>query len=292
MSTTAASPRRISFSSGGLTLAADRRDPAVESQGTVLLLHGGGQTRHSWDRSAADLRGLGLTIYTMDLRGHGESDWDPDGRYDIGTMADDILVACAAIADGDPRRRPVVVGASMGGLASLFAVSKEPDSCRALVLVDIALRVEPEGSQRIRTFMQAKPEGFGSLEEAAEAVAAYNPDRTRPVRPEGLRKNLRQAEDGRWHWHWDPLILEQKHDSVDRRHPIRVALREAAERVAVPTLLVRGLQSDVVSDASLEEARSTLPDATVAEVTDAGHMVAGDDNETFLGAIRSFLEKL
>jgi pimeloyl-ACP methyl ester carboxylesterase len=292
MSTTAASPRRISFASGGLTLAADRWDPAGASQGTVLLLHGGGQTRHSWDRSAADLRGLGWTVFTMDLRGHGESDWDPDGSYSIITMGDDILAAATEIAAGEPGRRPVVVGASMGGLASLFAVSKDPDSCRALVLVDIALRVEPEGSRRIRSFMQQKPEGFESLEEAAEAVAAYNPARTRPVRPDGLRKNLRQAEDGRWHWHWDPLILQQTHDSEDRGHPMRVALREAAERITVPTLLVRGLQSDVVSDASLEEARSTLPKATVAEVTDAGHMVAGDDNETFLEAIRSFLEKL
>jgi pimeloyl-ACP methyl ester carboxylesterase len=292
MSTTAASPHRISFASQGLTLAADRWDPPGETQGAVLLLHGGGQTRHAWDRSAADLRDLGWTVYTMDLRGHGESDWDPDGRYSIVTMGDDILVVAAEIAGGDPRLRPVVVGASMGGLASLLAVGKDPDSCRALVLVDIALRVEPEGSRRIRSFMQQKPEGFESLEEAAEAVAAYNPERTRPVRPEGLRKNLRQAEDGRWHWHWDPLILRQTHDSEDREHPMRVALREAAGRITVPTLIVRGLQSDVVSDASLEEARSTLPEASIAEVSDAGHMVAGDDNETFLEAIRSFLEKL
>jgi pimeloyl-ACP methyl ester carboxylesterase len=287
-----ATPQRVEFASQGLTLAADRWDPPGGSKGTVLLLHGGGQTRHSWDRSAGDLAELGWTVYTQDLRGHGESDWDPDGRYDIGTMAEDILVVNAEIADGDPARRPVLVGASMGGLASLLAVGKDPACCRALVLVDIALRVEPAGSRRIRSFMQQKPEGFESLEEAAEAVAAYNPERTRPVRPEGLRKNLRQADDGRWHWHWDPLILNQSHDSEDREHPIRVALREAAERITVPTLLVRGLQSDVVSDASLEEARETLPAATVAEVSDAGHMVAGDDNETFLSAIRTFLEKL
>jgi pimeloyl-ACP methyl ester carboxylesterase len=288
-----ATPHRISFASQGLTLAADRWDPPGPSHGTVLLLHGGGQTRHSWDRSAADLATeLGWTVYTNDLRGHGESDWDPGGRYDIGTMADDILTVAAEIEGGEEARRPVLVGASMGGLASLLAVGKDPDCCRALVLVDIALRVEPEGSARIRSFMQGKPEGFESLEEAAEAVAAYNPARTRPVRPEGLRKNLRQADDGRWHWHWDPLILEQRHDTVDREHPIRVALRESAARITVPTLLVRGLQSDVVSDASLEEARTTLPDATVAEVSDAGHMVAGDDNETFLDAIRAFLAKL
>jgi pimeloyl-ACP methyl ester carboxylesterase len=285
-------PRRISFASHGLTLAADRWDPPGASKGTVLLLHGGGQTRHSWDRTAADLAGLGWTVFTKDLRGHGESDWDPDGQYSIETMADDILVASAEIAGGDSLLRPVLVGASMGGLASLLAAGKDPECCRALVLVDIALRVEPEGSRRVRSFMQQKPEGFESLEEAAEAVAAYNPERSRPVRLDGLRKNLRRAEDGRWHWHWDPLILGQSHDSEDREHPIRVKLREAAGRITVPALLVRGLQSDVVSDESLEEARSILPNATVVEVSDAGHMVAGDDNETFLEAIRSFLEGL
>ena len=286
---TTATPRRISFASQGLTLAADRWDPPGPSRGTVLLLHGGGQTRHSWDRSAADLAELGWTVYTNDLRGHGESDWDADGRYDIGTMADDILLVAAEIAGGDPGRRPVLVGASMGGLASLLAVGKDPACCRALVLVDIALRVEPEGSRRIRSFMQQKPEGFESLEEAAEAVAAYNPERTRPVRPEGLRKNLRQADDGRWHWHWDPLILRQSHDSVDREHPIRVALREAAGRITVPTLLVRGLQSDVVSDAGIAGTRQLIPHAEIVEIPGAGHMVAGDDNDVFSTRLESFL---
>lgn len=288
----AASPKRISFSSQGLELAADRWAPEGESRGTVLLLHGGGQTRHSWDRSARDLRGLGWTVVTMDLRGHGESDWDPDGRYAIEFMADDIVAVSAELEAAGPNGRPVIVGASMGGLASLIAVGRDPECSRALVLVDIALRVEPAGSQRVRGFMQERPEGFESLEEAAEAVAAYNPTRTRPVRPEGLRKNLRLTEEGRWRWHWDPQILDQSHDSEDREHPARVKIRAAAEAVVVPTLLIRGMQSDVVSDEGLEEARSILPGANVAEVSDAGHMIAGDDNGTFLEAIEDFLETL
>ncbi|MBS1886059.1 MAG: alpha/beta hydrolase [Actinobacteria bacterium] len=285
-------PQRISFDSHGLELAADRWEPEGESDGTVLLLHGGGQTRHSWDRSAGDLHGLGWTVVTMDLRGHGESEWDAEGRYSVDWMAEDILIVCGELEAEAPGVPPVLVGASMGGLAALLAVGRRSEPCRALVLVDIALRVEPEGSRRIRSFMMQKPEGFESLEEAAAAIAAYNPNRTRPVRPEGLRKNLRLTDEGRWRWHWDPEILNQSHDTEDPEHPIRVRLREAARTVTVPTLLVRGLQSDVVSDEGLAEACSILPEATVVDVSEAGHMIAGDDNETFLDAIRAFLERL
>lgn len=284
-------PERRTFTGhAGVRLAADhwRAEPEL---GTVLLLHGGGQTRHSWDGAAADLQRLGWSAITLDLRGHGESEWSPDRRYSIDDQGADF-VAVAAEVEREGGGGPVLVGASMGGLASLMAVSREPGRFRGLVLVDIALRTEPEGVARIRAFMTDRPEGYESLEEAAAAVAAYNPGRSRPVRPEGLRKNMRLTEAGRWRWHWDPEILKQEHDSTDPRHPLRVQLREGAERATMPTLLVRGLRSDVVSAEGIEEAKALLPNASVAEVTDAGHMIAGDDNSTFLEAIADFLAGL
>lgn len=285
-------PERRSFlGTGGVRLAADRWPAVGAERGTVLLLHGGGQTRHSWDAAAADLAKLGWTAVTLDLRGHGESEWDPERRYSIDVQGADFVAVAAAI-EREGGGRPVLIGASMGGLASLMAVGEAPERFRGLVLVDIALRTEPEGVARIRAFMTEKPEGYESLEEAAAAVAAYNPARSRPVRPEGLRKNMRMTEAGRWRWHWDPEILNQEHDSTDPQHPLRRQLREGAERARLPTLLVRGLRSDVVSAEGIEEAKALLPNASVAEVSDAAHMIAGDDNSTFLEAIGEFLEGL
>lgn len=285
-------PERIAVESGGLCLTGDRWSASGPERGTLLLLHGGGQTRHSWDRSAADLQRNGWTAVAVDLRGHGESDWDTDGDYSIETIGADTVTTCRALScASDPAMRPVLVGASMGGMAALLATRQDPECCRALVLVDIALRVEPEGRERVRAFMAQKPEGFESLEEAARAVAAYT-KRPRPANLDTLARNLRRTDEGRWRWHWDPRLLDQGHDSEDPMHPTRVRLREAAAALRVPVLLVRGLHSDVLSEEGLEEARRLLPQAQVARVSEAGHMIAGDDNATFLHAIRDFLESL
>src|SRR5205085_10912095 len=101
---------------------------------------------------------------------------------------------------------------------SLVAVAEAPEQAavaRALVLVDVAHQVELEGRNRIGTFMTGAPDGFASLEEAADAIAAYNPHRPRPTDLSGLAKNLRQREDGRWVWHWDPRFVRGKFGSPD-----------------------------------------------------------------------------
>jgi pimeloyl-ACP methyl ester carboxylesterase len=125
------------------------------------------------------------------------------------------------------------------------------------------------------------------LEEVADAVGAYNPQRKRPANLDGLRKNVRQGEDGRWRWHWDPAYIEVDGERRTRLDPSR--LGPAAERIEIPTLLVRGLKSDVVSDAGLADMRRRIPQAQVAEVGGAGHMVAGDDNDVFAAALDGFL---
>jgi pimeloyl-ACP methyl ester carboxylesterase len=154
----------------------------------VLLLHGGGQTRHSWHRTARSLAGQGWSAVALDARGHGDSQWAPDRDYSIDALVADLAAVVTELGE-----RPVLVGASMGGMTALVGQGERGDLARALVLVDIVPRIEPEGAKRIMDFMTARPDGFGSLEEVADAVRAYNPHRARPVSPEGLRKNVRLA---------------------------------------------------------------------------------------------------
>src|ERR1700674_258493 len=87
----------------------------------------------------------GFRAIAFDARGHGDSDWAPDGRYDQDCMVADLQ--CVIAASGDPR--PVLVGASMGGNTSLVAVGEGHVDAKALVLVDVAPRVETEGVKRI-----------------------------------------------------------------------------------------------------------------------------------------------
>jgi len=267
----------------GVTLVADVGGPPDAP--TVILSHGGGQTRHSWAKAAQELAARGYQVINVDMRGHGESDWAPDGLYTLEAGARDLRTIITAA------NRPVaLVGASMGGILSFYTIgSSETPIVDALVLVDIVLRPALEGRNRIQTFMRANPGGFATIEEAADAVAAYNPSRPRPNDPSGLMRNLRLRDDGRLYWHWDPRLLDAK-PGVEP--PERVdALVGVARNVIVPTLLVRGGHSDVVDEEGIEEMKQLVPQTEVLEVGGAGHMVAGDRNDAFNQGVIDFLER-
>jgi pimeloyl-ACP methyl ester carboxylesterase len=257
----------------------------AEEAWPVLLMHGGGQTRHAWGTTARVLADHGWQAVSMDLRGHGDSEWALNGDYSFSAYAAD----CVAVSD-QLGRPPVLVGASLGGVAAMLAEggSDRTVSC-GLVVVDITHRSNPEGIQRIRDFMASGLDGFATLDDAAEAIAAYTPNRRRGTNPAGLMKVLRQRPNGRWYWHWDPQFLE--HGRTEVPHEDFQALFEAALRgIHVPTLLVRGLLSDVVTEEGVQEFLEQIPGARLVDVGGAAHMVAGDQNDVFSNAVVEFLE--
>lgn len=280
----ATEPVTFEFESAGMRLVGDRW-PATPSLGVVVLQHGGGQTRHSWADTGDRLATSGWTAIAYDARGHGESDWHPSGIYDLdGFIAD--LLALVATLDAPP----VLVGASLGGMTSLVGAAEHPGSARALVLVDVVAQMEPVGVARIRDFLTAHHDGFATLDEVADAIVAYNPVRRRPRNLDGLRKNVRQHPDGRWYWHWDPALIDIDDEPSRKMDPAR--RRAAAANASVPTLLVRGAQSDVVSEAGLDDMLALMPHAETVEIPAAAHMVAGDDNDVFATGLASFLARL
>jgi non-heme chloroperoxidase len=267
----------------GVMLAADAYGP--DDGAPVVLFHGGGQTRHAWGGTARLLGDKGWRATTVDLRGHGDSDWSPDGEYDLDVFAADVTAVARAQS-----RRPALIGASLGGIASLAALAVAPEIATALVLVDVAPRMEPDGIQRISDFMTGNPDGFASLDEVADAIAAYNPHRPRPKDLSGLKKNVRLGDDGRWRWHWDPRFLGGPAPDEPRSVRNEERLDAAARSLTLPTLLVRGKASDVLSVEGARHLQSLVPHAELVDVAGAGHMVAGDRNDAFNGAVVSFLE--
>lgn len=250
---------------------------------TVILGHGGGQTRHSWDKAEHQLAKAGYFAINYDLRGHGDSDWSPDGDYTITTRTHDLMQVTAC--GSEPF---ALVGASLGGLTALMAacMGLEP---AALVLVDIVPKMSQAGVAKIRGFMMANPDGFGSLEEAADAISAYYPDRPRPKDLSGLNKNLRQHGDGRYRWHWDPRMMSD--GRADPKHMLDM-LDAADWTDRLPTLLVRGMKSDIVDDEGVADLRRRIPHLEVANIGGAGHMVAGDRNDEFNAAVIDFLTRV
>ena len=266
-----------------VSLAIETRGPAGAP--AVLFAHGFGQSRHAWVRAAESLAEHGWRTITFDARGHGDSSRVKDGRYELEQFVDDLRVVARSL-----EAPPVLVGASMGGLLGLVAAGEtHPAPFRALVLVDITPRWEAAGVERMLGFMRANPQGFASLDEAAAEVAAYLPQRRQRKDRYELAQLLRRGGDGRLRWHWDPAML----DTVARegeRHQQR--LLNAARNIDVPTLLVSGGRSDIVSRDTVAEFLDAVPHATHVQIPHATHTLAGDDNVSFAAAIEPFLESL
>ncbi|MEY2406937.1 MAG: hypothetical protein QOG39_1853 [Acidimicrobiaceae bacterium] len=273
----------------GVALAADVYGD--EGAPPVVLLHGGGQTRHAWGTTALVLAEKGWRAYTVDLRGHGDSEWVADGDYSLDGFAKDVV----ALATGFDQL-PALVVASLGGIASLTAIAEAPSPiATALVLVDVAPRIEASGVARIGEFMTEHIDGFASLDEVAGAVAAYNPHRPRPKDLSGLRKNVRLRDDGRWYWHWDPRFVGGRFGSTDETRSSMTEpgrLMAAARALTIPTLLVRGRMSDLLSEEGARELLELVPHARLVDVAGAGHMVAGDRNDLFNDAVVAFLDEV
>ena len=282
-----AGPQSVQFRGDGLSLAGDEWNrpaesaPADDGAPTILMLHGGGQNRFSWKQTGQVLADCGFHVVALDARGHGDSDRAPAGQYAIHALARDVAEVLDQIG-----RPVVIIGASMGGMTGMIAAHRAgPQTVTKLVLVDVVPRYEHDGTARIRDFMTSHVHGFDTLEQAADAVAAYLPHRRRPRNLDGLKKNLRHR-DGRWHWHWDPAFVTSAGDDpfvdADELERLTAALQ-------IPILLIRGKLSDVVSPEGVEQFLAAVPHAEFVELSDAGHTAAGDDNDAFSDAVVAFV---
>jgi pimeloyl-ACP methyl ester carboxylesterase len=274
------------FHSDGLALAVS--EYGVAGSPTVVFAHGFGQTRLAWSATAQALAARGMHAVTFDARGHGDSERLASGDYHMAQFVGDLAALSASLAHGDVR--PVLVGASMGGLLGLLlAGTVAPPPFAALVLVDITPRWETAGVERILGFMRAHPDGFASYDEAADIIGAYLPQRRERKSEASLKPLLREGADGRLRWHWDPAMLDAVAAETARHQP---ALFAAAANVQVPVLLVSGGRSDVVSKDTVAEFMHLVPHATHVDLPQATHMVAGDANDAFTLAIAGFIAGL
>jgi pimeloyl-ACP methyl ester carboxylesterase len=247
----------------------------------LVLIHGGAQNAHTWDTVAL---ALGRPLVAFDLPGHGHSSHRADHAYWPADNAAAIEVAMRELA---PDAR-VVVGMSLGGLTSLALTDRAPDLVRKLVLVDVTPGVNREKSTAIANFIDG-PEYFTSFDEILERTVLFNPTRSESSLRRGILHNAVEDDDGRWRWRYDLPRRGSGEGESGSIMPGLDELWEAAGRVKVPFLLVRGSTSPVVDDEDVAELTRRNPDARVIVVEGAGHSIQGDKPIELADILRTLL---
>lgn len=249
----------------------------------LVCLHGVTQTAHSWDEVAAALA-ADWHVVCLDQRGHGDSDWAPDGDYSRETQAADIAAVTAALG----LDRFLLAGMSMGGINAITLAARHPGRVRGLVIVDVSPDIERQGVENIRQFVEA-PDELDSFEAFVERAHRFNPRRSLENIRSRLAHNLRQLPDGRWTWKYDRRLRTAGHGFDPA---LLAGLWDDVRGLRCPTLIVRGAESDILSAEGARRLQAAIPGSELAVIPGAGHSVMGDNPEAFVAAVRPFLARL
>jgi pimeloyl-ACP methyl ester carboxylesterase len=249
----------------------------------IVCLHGITQTAHSWDEVAAGLA-ADYRVISIDQRGHGDSDWAPDGDYTRHTQAADLEAIRLALG----LEEFVLAGMSMGGINAITYTAQHPEHVRALIVVDVSPEIEARGVEHIRQFIQQE-DVLPDFEDFVARAHAFNPRRSLDNIRSRLRYNLKQLPDGRWTWKYDPYLR-----SPDRafRTSLLAGLWEDVRKIRCPTLIVKGAESDILSPAAAQKLQAAIPKSELVTIPGAGHSVMGDNPEAFVAATQAFLARL
>jgi pimeloyl-ACP methyl ester carboxylesterase len=245
----------------------------------LVLLHGLSGHARSWDHFAAAMTDR-YRVLALDQRGHGESGWASAEAYGTVDMADDLVAFVAAMGLADF----TLLGLSMGGAVTIEYAGRRPAQLGACVIVDIGPQIVTTGIQRIRGSLAAT-DVFASKDEAFGAARAAN-----SVPPEGhhrerVENNLMRTEDGRWTFRFDRAFRRGMLRTRDE-----AGAWDSCAAIAVPTLVMRGADSDILSPEIAGRMIETIPGAKFVEVPAAGHAIPLDNPDGFLAAAREFLK--
>lgn len=250
----------------------------------MLLLHGYAQTCHSWDFVSLALCNR-FRVLSLDQRGHGDTDWTPDGDYSPEGYWTDLN----AVAEELDLRDFILMGLSMGGRNAISYAANNSGRVKALVVVDSAPMMEKAGSERMQRFVQGDDE-LDSVDAFVNRVQQYNPLRPAEQIRGSIMHNLKQLPNGNWTWKYDKVLR-----SPNRKPPSKdytALLWEQIDKLDLPTLVVRGEQSDMIALDTADELHRRIKGSSMATVERAGHLVMGDNPSGFESAVMEFVNGL
>ena len=253
------------------------QDYGASGKPPILCVHGGGANAHWYDFVAHGFN-ADYHVRAIDLRGHGDSAWDPSSKYNYARHAADIH----ALTEKLDLRDFVLIGHSMGGMISCVYAATYPGRARALIVVDSNLVMTQE---RIASFQAVADRPAREYDTPEAFIANY---RVRPggttARPEAVRyiaqHSGRRFDDARW-----------RH-KVDRRTYADRELFDSLalwDRIKIPALLMKAARSQRMALDAVADIQSRAPHVTMTLVPDADHHITLDNPAGFIRAARDFL---
>jgi len=252
------------------------------SNPSILMLHGNSQQSHSWDFVSLALSEQ-FHLIVLDQRGHGDSDWAGDGDYSIEAQQKDIDGFVQAVGlDGF-----TLMGHSMGGRNSYVWASRHLGALKALIIVDTGPQTQRTGSNRIQQFKEL-PDELDSFDDFVQRVQEYT-GRTQEQVLGALKYSIRQRSDGKWTWKYDKIMR-----TPGARPPgwTSEQLWDCVGKIDCPTLVLRGDRSDIFADETMQRMEQVIPDCTTVTISNAGHLVQGDNPAEFLVEVGKFLGRV
>ena len=252
------------------------------SKPLIVMLHGGSQQAHSWDFVSLPLS-EDYHILALDQRGHGDSAWASDGDYSTEGHQTDIDAFVSDLGLNGFH----LIGHSMGGRNSYVWASRNSEKLSSLTIVDTGPEAQHRGRNRIQNFREL-PDELDSFEDFASRVQEYT-GRTREQTLGALKYSIREREDGKWTWKYDKLLRTPGHQTPQLSTE---QLWEAVAKINCPTLVVRGGDSDIFANETMEKMSEVIPNCSTVTVPNAGHLVAGDNPTDFLAAVSNFYKEI
>jgi pimeloyl-ACP methyl ester carboxylesterase len=247
----------------------------------VIALHGITGHARTWDDEAR-LLARRLRVLALDQRGHGDSDPAPDGDYADDALLGDLFAFVEALG----LRRFSLLALSLGGRVAINFAGRHPDRVERLVVVDIGPEIAPAGRARVGALMAGAPERFESVEDVVAHMRANSPRYTDAMLRHRARHAVRPLPDGGFTWKYDRALRDAIRQG---RMRAPADLWPQWRAITCPTLLVRGAESDVLSEDTAKRMIDALSAARLAVVPGAGHTVPGDQPAAFQSLLREFL---
>ena len=279
MTLTAVEPKSKAIAANGINL--HYLDWGTAGNPPLVLLHGLRGHAQVWDDVAAALC-ADYHVYALDQRGRGDTDHAPGGDYSTDAFVADL----SGFVDAIGLDTFILFGHSMGGRNSMAFAGQYPQRLERLCIVDIGPRIEPAGGNRITGELRDLPPEFDAFEDALTHVQTGNRFASERVMRRRLAGQTRQLPNGKIGWKFDPAIREQR---INGTAAPAVDLWPALERIACPTLVVRGTETDLLTAETARQMVDALPQGRMVEIQRAGHMVFEDNPDDFIAAVKDWL---